>query len=303
MINPRSLLAQQDVINTTNSNETMLPLSAAQGRKLQQEIDSLITQGGVYIKKQFPNTANGIFAVLPIGLLGWDTSNSQPYFNLTDSTVLTVDLFNNTNNLIGGLPNFVTDQDDFSVTTGMDYYFTTNGAINAQFDLNEAPVIGRYDASFETSNPIQFYNLQLEVRRLANNNIIVTGKFITYNAADLFAIQMEAAGNYSASTYPFSFGGKENTEFSGVVFPIPAIVKQISYRLDSLPSSPISLDFYVDETFVDSSVIIPSTGVTNTIDLDTPFSINEGEKLNVFTPTGTFEFHTIQLLVVGEYIN
>jgi hypothetical protein len=168
MANPRQLLAQQDVVDNLTSTSTIFPLSANQGRVLQEEINSI--SGSFLFGAETIKSSDGTLFTFPSTIANdlsiiWDSTNTQPgiFNNSTDninySLVANWDRINEQ-----GYPDRRAQPTTQQNGIGTIYFTDTNSPVSGLILDDNADNLSVY---------IQFYNLTTLVKANIKFDIMI----------------------------------------------------------------------------------------------------------------------------------
>ena len=294
MINPRNLMAQQDLISVTTSQSTTAPASAYAAYLLQQQINA-ISNNGFPINSVCAADESVVIVGLPnAGTLKWDGVNNQPVFEIANSDITHVGIFNNTTDVTGAVYQDVADYGSFAITTFTDYYFSSDGAVNTTFNLADPTTRMKIDAFFQGGTDVPTYTLNLTVMRSPTNSgnvISLIGNVYAHDIITLkqgFTYRWEGFGSFNPdNSQPFKGAWGDSEAGVGVVAPAEILLTSYSVYFDNLnPSYDVTLYLTLNGTAVaGSEMTIPaSTGIiTGTFTI--PPTYQKGDSLSVRSAT------------------
>ena len=235
MSNPRNLVSQQDIVDNLESTSTIFPLSANQGRVLQNEINNI--SGGGILNTVFESNYNGLVYSMPFGSLDWEAASNQLKISFNDdigsldSMTITSSTDNDDAN---SSEQFLKTGGTFSILPSNVYYFSSDGTLNTNLNLNAEGDTTYLTVGINTGSVnLTSYSLSLSIQRQqsAIDTVILTGLFSIneISAGSFFSLSMEANGKPGALAPIFSFGGRENPLDVGVVLPFPVAFTEMSF--------------------------------------------------------------------------
>jgi hypothetical protein len=235
MNNPRNLIASQDIIDNLSSSESELPLSANQGRILEEQIQQLNPTSDVFFSSSVEIGFDSTIAELEIGSLNWSGVNNQLTFTLKGdnlSALTNINLYNTTDNFdVAQQPQTVSLRGDFGANLDQVYFFSSNGSVDSQYSLNESNSKFLIATTFIDTLGTSSYFLNVEGSRDGSGIILIKGSISKITNPQL---DLKIAFRFEANTLPatggslFSYGSRENSENVGLIMPRNINFTQIS---------------------------------------------------------------------------
>ena len=299
MSNPRNLLSQQDTVDNLTSTSVVFPLSANQGRLLQNEINNLPSSGVQSIKAAFSNQYNGVFYILSIGTLEWEAATNQLILRIIDTDLVEATMNSSIKNI--NVPTttdqFLEIRGNYSVVVDTAYYlFSENGLLNTglNMDNTDTAVMKIGLMGDELDDPS--YSLEITAQRQENGNILVDGFLFTHElgVSNFIGFPMEANGLPASGNECFSFGGRENATDVGQVLPFPVLFTTFSYTFAGTLGLPISNTFAILRNGeLTGSTVHTTGGVLRQVNnVSSPVGFAQGDRLS-FRRLGSFSFVAI----------
>jgi hypothetical protein len=235
MIEERNLLSQQDVVDNLTSTSTIYPLSANQGRVLQNEINNI--SGGGIVKADFSSNYNGLIYDMPFGSLDWEASSNQLKVSFDDNinSLEYITVSSSVKNRdINSNKQFLEVSGVINISASTSYYFSDDGLLNSSLNMDNEGDTTYLTVGFSTNSPnLTSYSLNLSIQRQQSglDTIMINGLFLTneISTATFIGFSIEANG-YPGNQQPiFSWGGRENPSDVGEVIPFPVAFTQMSF--------------------------------------------------------------------------
>jgi hypothetical protein len=235
MANPRKLLSQQDTVDNLTSTSSIYPLSANQGRVLQNEINNI--SGGGIVKADFSSNYNGLIYDMPFGSLDWEASSNQLKVSFDDNinSLEYITVSSSVKNRdINSNKQFLEVSGVINISASTSYYFSDDGLLNSSLNMDNEGDTTYLTVGFSTNSPnLTSYSLNLSIQRQQSglDTIMINGLFLTneISTGTFFGLSMEANGMPGAQQSIFSFGGRENPADVGVVIPFPIAFTRMSF--------------------------------------------------------------------------
>jgi hypothetical protein len=312
--NPRNLISQQEIVDSTNSNSTSNPLSANQGFILNSKIVDIENELGQIINKSIlPVSDQTIIGLNNIGQLNWDDTNDQVTLSLTNSTFISFTVYNNTEKRFGSDFSSISDAGTFSVSSGNTYNFSEDGTLNTDFNMNDG-TFTNVVIFFEPTGSNTAYNLSLNIIRADLVGLVtITGRLISFTSPNTYediSLRCEASGEWNANLtspiFPCSWGDAEinnGNQGSGVILPEKVVIKDYSIDLNGQSAvTEVVFSLYENGEIIENTeMVIPATSGLSFGSFNIPPTFEAGKRLNIGIQVGDGDttYYTGNIILYG----
>jgi len=284
MSNPRFLLSQSNVIDNVISTSTNFPLSANQGRILQNQISSITSTN--FIKSVVDHNFDSTFLTLTdIGTLNYDSTNNQVTLTLTNTDVGYITIFNITKNYSGATPQTLDFRTNISVSDGNTYYFSSDGNLDTNYNL--APVSQTELKVGFVSDPflLNYYFLDITIQVQNTSDVYVYGTFSymsNYENYPVISYNFENLAIYQTTTSSipaYSYGGREEP-YIGITFPFKCIFLFFTYfSVQTITSGDATLRIHQNEILTGDTLTLPNGNSNGILNFPSSIVFEAGDRL------------------------